>query len=283
MVPRIENGAITDVVEFIDTVEIETQIFGRKLVPQVVFHRYARGRSMIDLFFATSPNVYKVAIALEEMGLDYRIVPVDLSTGAHHDAAKLAGANTGKVPVITDAAPADGGAPFTVFESGAILQYLAEKTGLFLPPDLRGRSTVMQWLFWQMGGIGPIGGQTWHFFAFAPKIAPDFDNSYAFNRYFKMWSALWRILDDQLGNHTFIAGDYSIADMATFPWISYLEPREGADPYPNVVRWRDMIAARPAVRRAYEKAAAADFGYARNDKGVTLFPWEGLLENVIVA
>ncbi len=237
---------------------------------------------MIDLYFATSPNVYKVAIALEEMALPYRIVPVDLSQGVHRDSAQLAGANTGKVPVIVDHDPPDGGAPFTVFESGAILQYLAEKSGLFLPKDLRGRSTVMQWLFWQMGGIGPIGGQAWHFFAFAPKIAPEFDNSYAFDRYFKMWSALWRVLDDQLSDHAYIAGDYSVADMATFPWISYLEPREGTEAYSNVLRWRDAIAARPAVRRAYEKAAATDFGYDRNEKGVTLFPWEGLLQNVIV-
>jgi len=140
----------------------------------------------------------------------------------------------------------------------------------------------MQWLFWQMSNIGPIGGQAWHFYAFAPKIAPDTDNTYSFNRYFKMWSALWRTLDGQLAAHEFIAGDYSIADMACFPWISYLEPREGCDSFPNIRRWRDAIAARPAVRRAYGKGAAVDTGYGLNEKGVTLFPWEGVLQNLIV-
>jgi GST-like protein len=137
---------------------------------------------MINLYFTTSPNVYKVLIALEEMGLENKLIPVDLSKGEHQSAANLAGANTGKVPVITDDDPPDGGSTITVFESGAILQYLAEKAGKFLPSDLRGRLQTMQWLFWQMGGLGPIGGQAWHFFAFAPKIAPDVDNTYSFNR-----------------------------------------------------------------------------------------------------
>jgi GST-like protein len=237
---------------------------------------------MISLYFVTSPNVYKVAIALEEMRLEHQLIAVDLSKGEHRDPANLAGATTGKVPVIRDDNPPDGGAPITVFESGAILQYLAEKTGNFLSSNLRHRLETIQWLFWQMGGLGPIGGQAWHFLAFAPKVAPSVDNTYSFNRYFNMWASHWRTLESQLADHEYIAGDYSIADMACFPWISYLEPREGTAQFPNVCRWREAIAARPAVRTAYSKGAALNTGYERNEKGVTLFPWEGLLENVIV-
>ncbi|MFW2830313.1 glutathione S-transferase N-terminal domain-containing protein [Sphingomonas sp. ID0503] len=236
---------------------------------------------MIDLFFATSPNVYKVSIALEEMELPHRLVPVDLSQGQHHDPAKLGGGVTGKVPVIVDHSPADGQGPYTVVESGAILQYLGEKTGRFLPSTMRQRSDVMQWLFWQVGGIGPIGGQTWHFRMFAPKIAPHFDNSYAMSRYDTMFAKLWRTMDDRLADRAYLCGDYSIADMATFPWVAYLEPQDGIDAYPNVRRWRDAIAARPAVRAAYAKGEAIDTGYERNEKGVSLFPWEGLMQHVI--
>lgn len=237
---------------------------------------------MIDLYFVTSPNVWKVCIALHEMELPHRLLPVDLSKGEHHDASRLGGARTHKVPVIVDHAPADGGEPFTVAESGAILQYLGEKTGRFLPTDMRGRSRAMQWLFWQMGGLGPIGGQAWHFHAFAPAIAPAADHGYARNRYLNMWSALWRTLEEQLADHAFLAGDYSIADMACFPWVSYLEPREGLAGFPNVVRWRAAMASRDAVRAAYAAARQVDTGYGLNEKGVTLFPWEGVMQNLIV-
>lgn len=237
---------------------------------------------MIDLYFATSPNVWKVCIALHEMELAHRLLPVDLSQGAHHDAANLGGARTGKVPVLVDHAPIDGGEPVTVFESGAILQYLGEKTRRFLPVAPRDRSRVMQWLFWQMANIGPIGGQTWHFHAFAPLIAPEVDNAYARNRYFRMWSALWQTMERQLADHAYLAGDYSVADMACFPWIAYLEPREGVASFPHVVRGRDAIAQRPAVRAAYAEGARADTGYGLNDKGVTLFPWEGVMKHLIV-
>ena len=237
---------------------------------------------MIDLFFCTSPNVYKVSIALEEMALPYTLHSVDLSSGKHLDPANIAGASTGKLPVIRDDDPAYGGDPIVVFESGAILQYLGEKTGKLLPTDPRARLEVMQWLFWQMGGLGPIGGQHWHFLASAPKIAPDFDNSYAFNRYAHMWSALWATMDKRLADSAYLAGDYSIADIACFPWISYIEPQDGVDKYPHVRRWRDELAERPAVRTAYEKGMALETGYERNEKGVSLFPWEGLLKHVIV-
>lgn len=236
---------------------------------------------MIDFYFVPSPNVYKVFIALEEMGVTYQPVSVDLSRGEHHDPAKIGGGVTGKLPVIVDHQPADGGEPVTVVESGAILQYLGEKTGQFLPADFRGRLDVMQWLFWQMGGLGPIGGQLWHFRTFAPIIAPDFDNSYALSRYDHMFGQLWKTMDSRLQDREFLCGGYSVADMACFPWIAYMEPSEGIGAYPNILRWRDAISARPAVRDAYAKAETIDMGYERNEKGIPLFPWEGLLKNVI--
>lgn len=237
---------------------------------------------MIDLYFATSPNVWKICIALHEMQLEHRLLPVDLSKGAHHEAANLGGSPTRKVPVIVDHHPADGGDPVTVFESGAILQYLGEKTGQFLLVDPRARSLTMQWLFWQMANIGPIGGQTWHFHAFAPLIAPDVDNHYARNRYFNMWTSLWQTMERRLAVSDFLAGEYSIADMACFPWNAYLDPREGTAEFPNVLRWRKSISERPAVRAAYESGRSVDTGYGLNEKGVTLFPWEGVLQNLIV-
>lgn len=237
---------------------------------------------MIDLFFVTSPNVTKVVIALEEMELDYRLVPTDLSQGAHLDPANVAGAINGKLPVICDDSPADGGASMTVFESGAILQYLAEKSAWFLPSNFRGRIETMQWLFWQVGGIGPIGGQHWHFRMFAPRIAPEVDNSYPQSRYDRMFAALWQTMDRRLAEVPYLAGDYSIADMACFPWVAYVEPDCGIGAFSNVRRWRDDIAARPSVRAAYDKAASVDVGYARAENGAALFPWEGLLEHVIV-
>lgn len=237
---------------------------------------------MIDLFFATSPNVYKVSIALEEMGLPHRLCPIDLSKGEHRDPARIGGAATGKLPVIVDHAPADGGAPLTIVESGAILQYLGEKTGRFIGgEDVRRRLDVRQWLFWQMGGIGPIGGQLWHFRMFAPRIAPDFDNSYSLQRYGRMFDALWQVMDRRLEGRGFLCDDYSVADMACFPWVAYLEPPEGIAAYPNVLAWRDRIAARPAVRAAYAKGGAVDTGYERAENGASLFPWEGLMANVI--
>jgi GSH-dependent disulfide-bond oxidoreductase len=237
---------------------------------------------MIELFYVASPNVHKICVALEEMELAHRLTAVDVSRGDHHDPGKLGGAATGKLPVIRDEAPADGGEPMVVFESGAILQYLAGKTGRFLSPDPRARQQETQWLFWQMAGLGPIGGQLWHFMAFAPQIAPDFDNSYALGRYRNMWSALWRTMDARLADVPFLGGAYSIADMACYPWVLYIDPQEGADAYPHVCRWRDAISARPAVAAAYRRAFTLDTGYARNEAGATLFPMDGILKHVVV-
>ena len=238
---------------------------------------------MIELFFCTSVNVYKVAIAMEEMGLEYEHRLIDISKGEQHDSARLAGSPTGKLPVIRDFDPADGGEPAVVFESGAILLYLAEKTDRLLPSDPRARRLAIQWLFWQVGNLGPLSGQAWHFQAFAPLIAPGFDNSYARNRYYRMMADHWRVLDRQLAVNTYVAGaEYGIADIACYPWIIYFDPPEGMAAFPNIRRWRDLLAARPAVRRAYERARRLNTGYAMNDKDMTLFPWEEIQRNMIV-
>jgi len=237
---------------------------------------------MITLYYVASPNVHKICVALEEMELPYELSPVDLSKNEHRDPARVGGAKNGRLPIIRDDEPADGGEPIVTFESGAILQYLAEKTGRFLPTEQRARQEVLQWLFWQMGGLGPIGGQLFHFMAFAPQIAPDFDNSYSLSRYRNMWISLWELMDRQLAETPFLAGDYSIADMACIPWIQYIPPHDGEERYPNVVRWREQVGSRPAVQRAYERAFALDTGYERNELGATLFPFEGILKHVIV-
>jgi len=237
---------------------------------------------MIDLFFVTSPNVYKATVALEEMGLPYTLHPVDISQGEHLDPANIAGAFSPRLPVIRDNAPADGGAPLVICESGAILEYLAEKCGRFLPAELRARYEVKQWLYWQMAGFGPIGGQQWHFGRWAPRIDPDGDHSYALGRFRNIWAGLWQLMDQRLASHEFLAGDYSIADMACFPWAIYMEPKDGPQAYPNVVRWIQAISARPAVKAAYAKGLEVDMGYERNAIGTAIFPQEGLLRHVIV-
>jgi GST-like protein len=237
---------------------------------------------MIELCYVSSPNVHKICIALEEMALPYRMRVVDLSKGEHHKPENVAGSVTGKLPVICDSDPADGGQPITVCESGAILQYLGEKSGRFFPTDCRARLQVLQWLNWQVSGLGPIGGQAFHFTALAPQIAPDFDNSYALSRYRNMWRDLWKTMDRQLGKFDYLAGDYSIADIACYPWIIYLDPVDGIETYPNIRRWRDAIAPRPAVQRAYECAFSLDTGYERNELGTTLYPMEGILKHVVV-
>ena len=237
---------------------------------------------MIDLFFTTSPNVYKISIALEEMGLAYAMCPVDISQGEHLKPENIGYAASPKLPVIRDNDPVDGGEPMVIFESGAILEYLAEKTASFMPRDLRARYEVKQWLYWQMAGLGPMGGQQWHFTKWAPRIAPDMDHSYALTRFSKIWSGLWRVMEDRLSDRPYLAGDYSIADMACFPWAIYMEPKDGIDRYPKVSRWVEAIAERPAVKRAYARGLEVDMGYERNDLGTAIFPAEGLLRHVIV-
>lgn len=205
---------------------------------------------MIDLHYWTTPNGHKVTIFLEETGLPYRIIPVNISTGDQFKPVFLAIAPNNRIPALVDTTPADGGAPISIFESGAILQYLAEKTGKFLPADIRGRTEVMQWLFWQMGGLGPMAGQNHHFVQYAPEKLP-----YAINRYVNETNRLYGVLNKRLADREFIAGDYSIADMASYPWIvPHKRQQQNLDDFPHLKRWFEAIRARPVVERAYALA-----------------------------
>ena len=204
---------------------------------------------MIDLHYWPTPNGHKVTLFLEETGLPYRIVPVDIGRGEQFRPEFLAIAPNNRMPAIVDHEPAEGGGPISVFESGAILLYLADKTGRFIPADLRGRVEVLQWLFWQMGGLGPMAGQNHHFRNYAPEKIP-----YAIDRYVNETNRLYGVLDNRLSDRPFLAGsDYSIADMASYPWIVPYE-RQGQDlaDFPNLERWFRSIEARPATVRAYE-------------------------------
>ena len=207
---------------------------------------------MIDFYFWTTPNGYKVLMFLEETGIPYRIVPVNISKGEQFEPEFLQISPNNKIPAIIDNSPAEPGVPISLFESGAILQYLAEKTGHFLPKDIAGRAEVSQWLFWQMGGLGPMLGQNLHFGQYAPEKIP-----YAIDRYVNESIRLFEVMDKQLTNREFIAGDYSIADMASYPWVfkhPYLQLQ--LDEFPNLTRWYQTIEQRPAVARAYEIGAS---------------------------
>ncbi|MDR3437467.1 glutathione S-transferase N-terminal domain-containing protein [Telmatospirillum sp.] len=207
---------------------------------------------MIDLHFWPTPNGHKITLFLEEAGVDYRIVPVDISAGEQFKPDFLKISPNNRMPAIVDQAPADGGEPISLFESGAILLYLAEKYGRFLPADIRGRKTVLEWLFWQVGGLGPMAGQNHHFGHYAPEKLP-----YAIDRYVRETNRLYGVLNGRLAGRDFIAGDYSIADMACYPWIVPWERQsQRLDDFPNLKRWFAAIADRPATRRAYEKGEA---------------------------
>jgi len=203
---------------------------------------------MIDLHYWPTPNGWKVAIALEEMGLPYRMIPVDIGRGAQFAPEFLAISPNGRIPAVVDPEPGDGGPPLAVFESGAILIHLAEKSGRFLPGDLRGRTEVLQWLMWQMGGLGPMLGQHGHFKLYAQRQLP-----YAIERYRKESERLYGVLDRRLADREHLAGDYSIADMACWPWVVTHKAQEIAlGAFPNVRRWYDALKQRPALRRGYE-------------------------------
>jgi GST-like protein len=202
---------------------------------------------MIDLYYWTTPNGHKITLFLEEAGLEYKIHPVNIGKGEQFQPAFLAISPNNRIPAIVDNAPADGGKPISVFESGAILLYLAGKTGKFIPRSLRGQVTTLEWLMWQMGGLGPMAGQNHHFASYAPEKIP-----YAIDRYVKETSRLYAVLDKRLAGRDFIAGrEYTIADMACYPWV--MPDRQGQDieDFPNLKRWLAAIRARPATARAY--------------------------------
>jgi GST-like protein len=206
---------------------------------------------MLDLHYWTTPNGHKVTMFLEETGLPYRIVPVNISAGEQFNPAFLAIAPNNRIPALVDHAPSGGGEPISLFESGAILLYLAEKSGQFIADDTRGRAETLQWLFWQMSGLGPMAGQNHHFVQYAPERIP-----YAIDRYVGETNRLYGVLDRRLADRPFIAGDaYSIADMATYPWIvPHERQRQSLGDFPHVKRWLQSVAGRPATIRAYELA-----------------------------
>ncbi len=207
---------------------------------------------MIELHSWPTPNGMKISIFLEEASLAHEVFPVDIGKGDQFKPEFLAISPNNKIPAIVDRAPAGGGDPLTLFESGAILLYLAEKTGQFLSTDIRARATTLEWLFWQVGGLGPMTGQYGHFHVYAPDAI-----DYARDRYAKEVNRLYDVMDKRLGNAEYLAGDYSIADMACYPWINaYDKAPVDLTPYPNLVRWYDAIRARPAVKKAYSERDA---------------------------
>lgn len=207
---------------------------------------------MIDLHYWPTPNGHKITMFLEEAGLPYRLVPVNIGKGEQFAPGFLSIAPNNRMPAIVDHAPLDRGAPISVFESGAILLYLAQKSELFLPGDVRGSTEVIQWLFWQVSGLGPMAGQNHHFAHYAPERIP-----YAMERYLKETNRLYGVLDRRLSDREFMAGAYSIADMATYPWIVPHEAQgQNLADFPHVRRWFEAIRRRPATVRAYALAAS---------------------------
>ncbi|KGA23463.1 GSH-dependent disulfide bond oxidoreductase [Pectobacterium brasiliense] len=206
---------------------------------------------MIDLYYAPTPNGHKITLFLEEANLPYQLHRVNISKGEQFRPEFLAISPNNKIPAIVDTQPAEGDTPISLFESGAILLYLAEKHGVLLSTSLRERTTTLQWLFWQVAGFGPMLGQNHHFNHYAPQPVP-----YAIERYQQETQRLYRVLDKHLQDSPWLAGeDYSIADIATYPWVvSYARQRVDLDDYPAVKAWYTRISERPATQRAYQLA-----------------------------
>ncbi|HAG81942.1 MAG TPA: thiol:disulfide oxidoreductase [Cyanobacteria bacterium UBA12227] len=207
---------------------------------------------MIELYYWTTPNGHKITMFLEEVGLPYTIIPVNIGAGDQFKPDFLKIAPNNRIPAIIDREPVEGREPISIFESGAILLYLAEKTGQLIPSNLRERLEVIQWLFWQMAGLGPMAGQNHHFNQYAPEKIP-----YAINRYVNETGRLYAVLNKELADREFIGGHYSIADIAAYPWIvPHKNQGQNLDDFPNIKRWFEIIKVRPATVRAYEKAEA---------------------------
>lgn len=207
---------------------------------------------MIDLYYWPTPNGHKITLFLEETAMPYRILPVNIGAGEQFKPEFLAISPNNRMPAIVDHKPLDGGAPISVFESGAILLYLAEKTGLLIPRDVRRKVEATEWLFWQVGGLGPMAGQNHHFARYAPEKI-----GYAIDRYVNETNRLYGVLNKRLADREFVAGSYSIADMAAYPWVVPHEAQgQNLDDFPHLKRWFETIKNRPATIRAYERGAA---------------------------
>ena len=205
---------------------------------------------MIDLYYWTTPNGHKITIFLEETGLPYKIFPINIGKGEQFAKDFLAISPNNRIPAMIDHEPPGGGAPVPVFESGEMLLYLAEKTGKFLSKDIRARTQTLEWLFWQMANLGPNSGQNNHFSNYATDKIP-----YAMDRYRNEVNRLYGVLDRRLERRDYVAGEYSIADMAIYPWIvPHERQHQNIADFPNIKRWLDAIFERPAVKRAYAKA-----------------------------
>lgn len=214
---------------------------------------------MIELLYWTTPNGHKITMFLEETGLPYRITPVNIGKGEQFEPGFLKVAPNNRIPAIIDHEPKDGGAPISLFESGAILLYLAEKTGRFLPSDPRGRAETTQWLFWQMAGLGPMAGQNGHFRTYVQEKI-----QYAIDRYTNETNRLYGVLNKRLADRDHVAGDYSIADMACYPWIvSHERHGQKLEDFPHLKRWFETIQARPATVRAYALAKDVNPNYGQ--------------------
>lgn len=217
---------------------------------------------MIKLFYWPTPNGHKITMFLEEADLVYEIVPINISRGEQFEKSFLKIAPNNRMPAIIDEAPIDGGDPITVFESGAILQYLAEKTAQFIPDDLRKKTKVMEWLFWQMGGLGPMAGQNHHFVSYAPEPVP-----YAIDRYVNETARLYAVLDKQLDGREYIVDDYSIADMACYPWVVLHErQKQNLGDFPEIQKWYRRIRAKESVARAYARGKEISRGPVVDDE-----------------
>jgi GST-like protein len=202
-----------------------------------------------ELHYWPTPNGHKITMFFEEAGVAYSIAPVNIGVGEQFKPACLAISPNNRMPALVDRAPSGGGAPISVFESGAILQYLADKLGTLCPKDVRGRTVVSQWLFWQVANLGPMAGQNHHFNLYAPEKIP-----YAIDRYVNETNRLYGVLDRRLAEAEYLGGsEYSIADIATYPWVvPWKRQAQDLDLHPHLKRWFDSIAARPATVRAYE-------------------------------
>ncbi|MGO9592144.1 MAG: glutathione binding-like protein [Steroidobacteraceae bacterium] len=208
---------------------------------------------MIELYYWPTPNGHKITMFLEEAGIAYRIVPVDISKGDQFKPEFLAFSPNNRMPAIIDRSPVDRGEPISVYESGAILVYLAQKTGRLWPKNLRGQISALEWLFWQVGGLGPMAGQNHHFNRYAPEKIP-----YAVDRYVKETNRLYGVLDRRLASQPYLAGsEYTIADVASYPWIvPWQMQSQDLTTFPALQRWFNEIAARPATVRAYARGKA---------------------------